>query len=42
MKLKWQIGAIALLSLSFPVLMWLTLSRLNHSYQQNLLATGQQ
>jgi len=42
MKLKWQIGAIALLSLSFPILMWLTLSRLNHSYQQNLLTTGQQ
>ncbi len=42
MKLKWQIGIIALLSLSFPVLMWLTLSRLNQSYQQNLLTTGQQ
>lgn len=42
MKLKWQIGTIALLSLSFPVLMWLTLSHLNHSYQQNLLTAGQQ
>ncbi len=42
MKLKWQIGTIALLSLSFPILMWLTLSRLNLSYQQNLLTSGQQ
>ncbi|KAA3638495.1 MAG: hypothetical protein DWP95_12515 [Proteobacteria bacterium] len=42
MKLKWQIGTIALLSLSFPILMWITLSRLNISYQQNLLTTGQQ
>lgn len=42
MKLKWQIGAIALLSLGFPVLMGLILSSLNHSYQQNLLTAGQQ
>ncbi|MCX7545067.1 ATP-binding protein [Marinicella gelatinilytica] len=42
MKLKWQIGTIGLLSLSFPILMWLTLSRLNHSYQENLLTAGQQ
>lgn len=42
MKLKWQIGIIALLSLCFPILMWLTLSRLNLSYQNNLLNAGRQ
>jgi len=39
MKLKWQVVTIALLSLSFPVVVWLVFWQLNLSYQNNLLAT---
>lgn len=41
MKLRWQIGIIALLSLSFPLLAWYAFVQLNQSYQHNMLQAAE-
>lgn len=41
MKLRWQIGIIALLSLSFPLLAWYAFVQLNQSHQQNMLQAAE-
>ncbi len=43
MKLKWQIGIIAILSLSFPWVVWQAFKSLNQTFQDNMLnAAGKQ
>ncbi|WP_223789912.1 ATP-binding protein [Marinicella meishanensis] len=37
MKLRWQIGVIAILSLSFPWVVWLAFKSLNQTFQENML-----
>ncbi|TDR19617.1 ATP-binding protein [Marinicella litoralis] len=40
MKLKWQISIIAVLSLSFPLVVWLAFKSLNQTFQDNMLAAA--
>lgn len=40
MKLKWQISIIAILSLSFPWVVWQAFKSLNQTYQDNILAAA--
>ncbi len=40
MKLKWQISIIAILSLSFPLVVWLAFKSLNQTFQDNMLAAA--
>ncbi len=40
MKLKWQISIIAILSLSFPWVVWQAFKSLNQTFQDNMLAAA--
>lgn len=40
MKLKWQISIIAILSLSFPLVVWFAFKSLNQTFQDNMLAAA--
>lgn len=40
MKLKWQISVIAILSLSFPLVVWFAFKSLNQTFQDNMLAAA--
>jgi len=41
MKLKWQISVIAILSLSFPLVVWMAFKSLNQTFQNNMLASAE-